>query len=130
MYTNFKEISINEFPNVDKSKYPDYFYEDSLPANRLFKYNDLYVEIVIDENDIPYVSFINLGYPVRNILKICFPFLTELIDEYGIMGFQWTLKGTTSFLKKYIKILDDEKYRINILDFSENNNEIIIRRIS
>lgn len=129
LYTYFQEIPINDFPYVDKTKYPDYFYENSLPTHRLFKYKNLYMEIVIDdETGYPYLSFINLGKPIKNICQICFPIMNELIDEYGIMGFQWTLKGTTSFLKRFISTLDNKQFVIDILNDKINDYEIIIRR--
>ena len=97
----FEEINVEDFPKIEKSNYPDYFLENCKDADRLFKYKDFYIELILDDR-IPFLSMINLGKPI-NIIPVTIPFIRDIISEYGKCSFQWCKNGTSSYLKKITK---------------------------
>lgn len=103
-YGYFEEIDVILFPEIEKCKYPDYYMEDSMLCDRLFKYENLYCELCLDDG-IPFISMINIGDKPVNLLKVSKIFLQEILNEYKSIGFEWTLEQTGKFLSYITKQL-------------------------
>lgn len=84
----FREISPEEFPQVDKTLYPDYFVEDcETRIDRLFRYKDCYVEVFIDEEDSACMAIINLGeaFAISCVQEV----VEKMVMEHTRGSFTW-----------------------------------------
>lgn len=120
----FEEIDVKDFPKIDTSLYPYYFLDNYLPPDKLFKYNEFYIELILD-GGIPFLSMINLGKPV-NLICLLKPFIVKILDEYGIVGFQYDIKGTDLMLKRIFKSMPKIKMLYYTDEYGYTN--LIVRK--
>ncbi len=115
----FKEVSVSELDNIDKSKFENYFVEDELKHDRLFKFENYYIGLTeIDE--VAFIDIICLEGKI-NILTECFKLSKQLFKEYEFLGFSFPENWKSKILVNRIV----KNYK-TVYENTENGNKIII----
>lgn len=125
----FKEISPEEFPQVDKSLYPDYYIDGcESRIDRLFKYKDCYVEVFVDEEDSACMAIINLG-EAFNILCVQ-EVVKKLVMEHTRGSFTWRKNIPNEvlierLLEPYIITWEDTENGVRCVEFTSRKKKKI-----
>ena len=115
----FKEVNVSELDNIDKSKFENYFVEDELKHDRLFKFENYYIGLTeIDE--VAFIDIICLEGKI-NILTECFKLSKQLFKEYEFLGFSFPENWKSKILVNRIV----KNYK-TVYENTENGNKIII----
>ena len=115
----FKEVNVSELDNIDKSKFENYFVEDELKHDRLFKFENYYIGLTeIDE--VAFIDIICLEGKI-NILTECFKLSKQLFKEYEFLGFSFPENWESKILVN--RIIKNYK---TVYESVENGNKIII----
>ena len=122
----FKEVNVNELDNIDKSKFENYFVEDELKHDRLFKFNNYYVGLTEVEG-IAFMDIIRLEGR-RNILTECFKLSEQLFEEYKFLGFSFPQGWKSEILvnriiKNYAVVHESLEGNMKIIIFKEVKSE-------
>lgn len=121
----------NEFclcrePDFDENLYPNYIGKDTksqVKKSAWYKYFDYYVNGELDNNNIVWLSIINLGDENKNILSPSQKIISDILKFYDV-GFTWDI-GYKS--ENYIKRLC--KNHIIKKEYSDNiSNNIILKK--
>ena len=122
----FKEVNVSELDNIDKSKFENYFVEDELKHDRLFKFENYYIGLTeIDE--VAFIDIICLEGKI-NILTECFKLSKQLFKEYEFLGFSfpgnWKSKILVNrIVKNYKTVYENTENGDKIIIFKEAKNE-------
>lgn len=122
----FKEVNVSELDNIDKSKFENYFVEDELKHDRLFKFENYYIGLTeIDE--VAFIDIICLEGKI-NILTECFKLSKQLFKEYEFLGFSFPQGWKSEILvnriiKNYTTVHKSLEGNTKIIIFKEVVNE-------
>ena len=80
----FKEVNVNELDNIDKSKFENYFMEDELKHDRLFRLDNYHVGLTEVEG----IAFLDIicTEGKGNILTECFKLSKQLFEIDGVFN--------------------------------------------
>lgn len=115
----FKEVNVSELDNIDKSKFENYFVEDELKHDRLFKFENYYIGLT-EIDQVAFIDIICLEGKI-NILTECFKLSKQLFKEYEFLGFSFTENWKSKILVN--RIIKNYK---TVYESVENGNKIII----
>lgn len=125
-YKYFMEIPLELFPKVNKADYPNYWVDQEVDPERIFKYEDFYIGIkVVDQT--PYISMINLGKAQSSLFHKGDDLIDDLIEHYGKLGFVSKVGfRNEAFIKriakKYILIDDFERDEMKHIIITKEEN--------
>ena len=122
----FKEVNVNELDNIDKSKFENYFIEDELKHDRLFRLDNYYVGLTEVEG----IAFLDIicTEGKGNILTECFKLTKQLFEEYKFLGFSFPQGWKSEILvnriiKNYTTVHESLEGNTKIIIFKEVVNE-------
>lgn len=115
----FKEVNVSELDNIDKSKFENYFVEDELKHDRLFKFENYYIGLT-EIDQVAFIDIICLEGKI-NILTECFKLSKQLFKEYEFLGFSFPDNWKSKILVN--RIIKNYK---TVYESVENGNKIII----
>lgn len=115
----FKEVNVSELDNIDKSKFENYFVEDELKHDRLFKFENYYIGLT-EIDQVAFIDIICLEGKI-NILTECFKLSKQLFKEYEFLGFSFPENWKSKILVNRIV----KNYK-TVYENTENGNKIII----
>ena len=115
----FKEVNVSELDNIDKSKFENYFVEDELKHDRLFKFENYYIGLT-EIDQVAFIDIICLEGKI-NILTECFELSKKLFKEYEFLGFSYPEDWESKILVNRIV----KNYK-TVYESVENCNKIII----